>query len=261
MATKSGRRSNNTKSKSFKIIKNGVTIPRWVAVVLVIITILVGSFFVYTTFALQNGDSAPQINRNAPKSRNNLDGFVRTEVACANGTCTPTNSSGARQQAYKRLNRDCPSGYQYRFRSGDDFKHNSEQWRCLNSHNPNPGPPTGHITNACGIEVDSSIQANICDLTRDAQRSGYTIGGGGFRNREAQIAARQRNGCPDIYTAPASSCATPTAIPGTSQHERGLAIDFTCNSDACWNWLRNNARNYGLINLPSEYWHYSTTGK
>ncbi len=50
-------------------------------------------------------------------------------------------------------------------------------------------------------------------------------------------------------------------------HERGLAIDFTCNgsiigsrSGPCYNWLKANAANYGLYNLPSEAWHWSTNG-
>ena len=67
---------------------------------------------------------------------------------------------------------------------------------------------------------------------------------------------------------PASQCTPPTAIPGTSAHEQGLAIDFTCNGggtvrrgDPCWNWLAVHAGDYGLINLPSEAWHWSTDGR
>jgi LAS superfamily LD-carboxypeptidase LdcB len=69
---------------------------------------------------------------------------------------------------------------------------------------------------------------------------------------------------------PASRCSPPTAIPGTSQHERGLAIDFTCNGgpigqrdhgNPCYLWLSAHAASYGLHNLPSEAWHWSTTGK
>ena len=50
-------------------------------------------------------------------------------------------------------------------------------------------------------------------------------------------------------------------------HERGLAIDFTYNgriigsrSGPAWSWLSANAASYGLYNLPSEPWHWSTTG-
>jgi LAS superfamily LD-carboxypeptidase LdcB len=66
---------------------------------------------------------------------------------------------------------------------------------------------------------------------------------------------------------PASQCDPPTARPGTSLHEQGLAIDFTCDGgsvvdygDVCWNWLEANANSYGLYNLPSEPWHWSVDG-
>ena len=50
-------------------------------------------------------------------------------------------------------------------------------------------------------------------------------------------------------------------------HERGLAIDFTyqgsiitSKSNPAFKWLSANAKNYGLYNLPSEPWHWSTNG-
>jgi hypothetical protein len=32
------------------------------------------------------------------------------------------------------------------------------------------------------------------------------------------------------------------------------------SGDACFNWLQTNAASYGLYNLPSEPWHWSTNG-
>ena len=55
----------------------------------------------------------------------------------------------------------------------------------------------------------------------------------------------------------------PVAPPGTSMHERGLAIDFdNCSwrSSACYVWLANNASGFGFYNLPSEPWHWSVNG-
>jgi D-alanyl-D-alanine carboxypeptidase len=50
-------------------------------------------------------------------------------------------------------------------------------------------------------------------------------------------------------------------------HERGLAIDFTyqgsiitSKSNPAFKWLAANAKKYGLYNLPSEPWHWSTNG-
>lgn len=48
----------------------------------------------------------------------------------------------------------------------------------------------------------------------------------GFRTRAEQTALRAQNGCPADLNAPARECRVPTAPPGTSKHERGLAVDF-----------------------------------
>ena len=61
----------------------------------------------------------------------------------------------------------------------------------------------------------------------------------------------------DLGDVAQSSCSPPTARPGQSMHERGLAIDFTCGgggaigrSSPCFSWLASNAGSYGFINLP-----------
>jgi zinc D-Ala-D-Ala carboxypeptidase len=50
-------------------------------------------------------------------------------------------------------------------------------------------------------------------------------------------------------------------------HERGLAVDFTCDgtlihsrANPCFEWLSSHGEDYWLYNLPSEPWHWSTTG-
>jgi LAS superfamily LD-carboxypeptidase LdcB len=91
--------------------------------------------------------------------------------------------------------------------------------------------------------------------------------GNSYRSIDQQIQVRRTNcGTSDyaIYQMPSSQCRPPTAIPGTSQHQKGLAIDFTnCSSrsTACYRWLTGNAARYGYYNLPSEAWHWSTTGR
>jgi len=44
------------------------------------------------------------------------------------------------------------------------------------------------------------------------------------------------------------------AIPGTSNHGTGRAIDFSGGTDFAW--LLQNAANYGWVNYPAENWHY-----
>ena len=95
------------------------------------------------------------------------------------------------------------------------------------------------------------------------------LSGGGYRDPAGQIAVRRSN-CGSsqyaIYQMPASSCSPPTARPGRSMHEQGLAIDFTQGgstlrrSSSAYGWLQAHAAAYGFYNLPSEPWHWSTNG-
>jgi len=121
-------------------------------------------------------------------------------------------------------------------------------------------------TTVYGVTVNKIVAFPFQRMVDDAQAAGISISGGGFRTRERQIELRKINGCPDIWTAPASSCRVPTAIPGRSLHEIGLAIDIssggrTINAKTpAFAWLVANAGRYGFVNLPSEAWHWSITG-
>ncbi len=135
--------------------------------------------------------------------------------------------------------------------------------------------PGGLATVACptggSITVAGTIAEDVAALLGAAAADGVRLCGGGWRDPQAQIDLRIAHcGSSDyaIYQAPASSCDPPTARPGTSQHEVGLAIDFTCNgggtvsrSTNCYTWLVAHADEYGLFNLPEEPWHWSTTGR
>jgi hypothetical protein len=147
---------------------------------------------------------------------------------------------------------------------------------------PSPGVASSQIVPAPGglatvtcpiggsITVAGSISGNVQALLDDAAADGVMLCGGGYRDPQEQIQLRMEHcGTSDyaIYQMPASQCSPPTAIPGTSMHEQGLAIDFTCNGggtvstgDQCWDWLQAHAVAYGLYNLPSEPWHWSTNG-
>ncbi|MGZ4786058.1 MAG: D-alanyl-D-alanine carboxypeptidase family protein [Acidimicrobiales bacterium] len=131
-----------------------------------------------------------------------------------------------------------------------------------------PGPIA--LTTVGGITVASSIASQVGALLSAASSAGFHLGGGGYRDSASQIALRRAHcGTSDyaIYEMPASQCHPPTAPPGQSMHERGLAIDFTNNgslinshSEPVWQWLSANAGRFGLQNLPSEPWHWSTNG-
>lgn len=136
-----------------------------------------------------------------------------------------------------------------------------------------PSSPVGagEIVSVRGIQVHQSVAANVEQMLAAAQAAGVSLSGGGYRSSAGQIEVRKNNcGTSDyaVWEMPASQCRPPTARPGTSQHEKGLAIDFTHNgrlirsrSNAGYQWLANNASTYGFKNLPSEPWHWSTTGR
>lgn len=128
---------------------------------------------------------------------------------------------------------------------------------------------SGEIVSVSGIRVHKSIAGNLANLLSAAAADGIHLSGGGFRDPAGQIAVR-RNNCGSshyaIYEMPASACRPPTARPGRSMHERGLAIDFTSGGgtltrgSAAFAWMKANAARFGFYNLPSEPWHWSTNG-
>ena len=116
------------------------------------------------------------------------------------------------------------------------------------------------------------LAESVRRLANDASGAGIPLGATGwYRSYQRQVELRREHCGPtyyDIYEKPSSECNPPTARPGSSMHERGLAIDFDCfdgqggvqQGDVCFNWLSANASRYGLYNLPSEAWHWSTNG-
>lgn len=115
--------------------------------------------------------------------------------------------------------------------------------------------------------VNCQIESKVIAMINAAAADGVTLRGSGYRDSANQIRLRKAH-CGSshyaIYQMSASSCRPPTAKPGTSQHEIGLAIDFSnCSSrsTACYRWLAANAARFGFYNLPSEPWHWSTTGR
>ena len=136
---------------------------------------------------------------------------------------------------------------------------------------PVPGGVTTAVCPSGGsIQIAGDIRRQVERLLSDATAAGIRLCGNGYRDPAEQIAVRRSN-CGTstyaIYEAPSSYCSPPTARPGTSMHEQGLAIDFTVGGStigrgsAAFSWLRANAANYGLYNLPSEPWHWSVSGE
>lgn len=127
-----------------------------------------------------------------------------------------------------------------------------------------------------GIAVHRSISFNLQNLLAAARSDGIVLAGWGWRSHQRQHELRRINGCPDGWVhrdnetsadfSSARTCRIDTARPGSSLHESGLAIDFTCAGrpmagTACFRWLQRHAGRFGFYNLPSEPWHWSVNGR
>jgi len=98
-------------------------------------------------------------------------------------------------------------------------------------------------------ELARRVQALI------AASGGRISPGSGLRSIEEQAALRIKNGCPDVWQSPASSCRIPTAIPGSSNHNHGLAMDLSYSQEGA-KWAQANAARFGLhFPVRGENWH------
>lgn len=121
------------------------------------------------------------------------------------------------------------------------------------------------VIDGTSIDIASIVSDRAIAMIAAANAAGVRLNGGGFRTYEEQLATRRANGC-SVPAGPSSAgCSPPTAAPGNSQHERGLAIDFASGGtirrgSPQFNWLAANAAQFGFYNLPVEPWHWSTSG-
>ena len=115
------------------------------------------------------------------------------------------------------------------------------------------GQPTGNLVDlGGGKKVDASIAGNVQAMIQAARRDGVDL--------KINSAHRSRQQQEVLYQKYLNGTGNLAAKPGTSNHESGLAIDFT-NTPGAHAWLAKNAGRFGLKNLPGEPWHYSTTGR
>lgn len=161
------------------------------------------------------------------------------------------------------------------YNHSDTYVTNVLQWVHYYDQATAAGPtaaaaPTGNIVSVRGIRIDASIATAVDALLAAADANGLVLSGGGYRTHDEQIALRRAHcGTSDyaVFDMPADGCSPPTARPGESRHESGLAIDFTCSgelvnrTDPCFAFLAANASAYGLFNLSSEPWHWSVDGR
>lgn len=123
-----------------------------------------------------------------------------------------------------------------------------------------PGNVPIKVCTVDGIDVNTSLATDTARMFTDAKRDGLILGGSGWRSNARQKQLYAQN-------CTRGGCSPPTAVPGTSEHEWGLALDLTCggvliasHTDPCFVWLAAHHHDYGVKNLSSEPWHWSFDG-
>ncbi len=160
-----------------------------------------------------------------------------------------------------------------------------ESWKLILVNADHPLPEDFRVSLKAlrnGHHVDERIYPELQEMFDDARAEGiYPLINESFRTAERQqeimdkyIARYESNG---MSRAEAEAKArTVVALPGTSEHQLGLALDIIAEKDAdsaaTWKWLKENAWRYGFIlrypadkeeitGILYEPWHFRYVGK
>ncbi|WP_454049922.1 M15 family metallopeptidase [Cellulomonas sp. Marseille-Q8402] len=105
---------------------------------------------------------------------------------------------------------------------------------------------TGHRLWAPAADA---LQSAIADAARDGVTIGITDS---YRSYESQVDVAARKG---LYSQGGLA-----AVPGTSDHGWGMAVDLKLD-DAAQSWMRANGARYGFVeDTPREPWHWAYEG-
>lgn len=173
----------------------------------------------------------------------------------------------------------------YHVATSDDFSSENDAWMLVlvnDSHPMEPyQPELMHLRN--DQAVDARCYPDLQRMFDDARAAGLSIKiNSSYRSREEQqqlldemIADGVRDGLSE--DAARQQALRTVAEPGTSEHETGLAIDVTSESQtyednlATWNWLAEHSWEYGWVQrypsgkeditgVDNEPWHYRYVG-
>ena len=160
----------------------------------------------------------------------------------------------------------------------------AEDWKLLLVNADHPLPEGFTVTLKQlrnGQAVDERIYPELQQMFDDARKAGiYPLINESFRTAERQqeildkyIAKYKAEGL--SQEAAEAKALTVVAVPGTSEHQLGLALDIIAEYDsdntATWNWLRDNSWRYGFIlrypadkeavtGITYEAWHFRYVG-
>jgi hypothetical protein len=114
-------------------------------------------------------------------------------------------------------------------------------------YNGKTGTPDLRGTGTAGLQQPFSDALDTMFADMERQGLGRPSITDGFRSYEGQVQAKAKwtkKGKPNM-----------AATPGRSVHGLGLAADLGLTT-AQYNWMKRNAARYGILNLPSETWHW-----
>ena len=166
-----------------------------------------------------------------------------------------------------------------------DSAENNEEWNLILVNAKHPIPENYELSLlelSNGIFVDERIYPDLQQMFDDARADGiFPIVGEGYRTHQAQEEIMENK--VNEYRGQGYSNREAeklakewVAVPGTSEHELGLALDINAaeGSDSweVYTWLADNAYRYGFIlryplgkekitGIDYEPWHYRYVGK
>ena len=153
----------------------------------------------------------------------------------------------------------------------------------VNRINKIPDDYKANLVEYKGYLVDNSIVSELDKMFKDAKKDGVNLKiNTAYRDKEEQqdiydrrIKAYKNEGMTD--KAAIEKTNSEVQKPGYSEHETGLAIDFSNPSnpednEPMWEWLNANSYKYGFIlrypkdkiditKVSNEEWHYRYVGK
>ncbi len=169
----------------------------------------------------------------------------------------------------------------------DAVSTDDDAWQLIlvNGENPLPDDFSVELTPLSnGHKVDSRVYPYLQKMFDDARSQGILPAiSSSYRTGEEQQAEldqktrefENQGYAPDEALEIAKTWA---ALPGTSEHQTGLALDITTadaklqSADIVWNWLRKNSYKYGFIvrypankvditGISNEPWHFRYVGQ
>ena len=146
----------------------------------------------------------------------------------------------------------------------------------VNPWNPVPEGYEPDLVEIDGFRVDASCLAPLKEMIADCEAAGYSCKiSSAYRSYDRQVFLFERKvtklmGQGYSRTAAEKETALSIAIPGTSEHQLGLAVDLK-NGNGTYKWLEKNSWKYGFImrypygtteltGIYYEPWHFRYVG-